>query len=128
MITGFVPDLAVELEGADVIVVPLKGGSGTNLKVLEGFAHQVPVVSTSVGAAGLGVASGRELLVADDPESFAEACCRLLADSGLRESVVTAAYDLVAKQYDWTVIERRIADLVGETIAAQAPSARERAQ
>ena len=66
-----------ELAQADVAVVPIRYGSGTRLKILESFAHRVPVVSTTIGAEGLQVEHGVHLLLADDPEAFAAACERL---------------------------------------------------
>ena len=64
-LVGQVPDMADELAGADLVVVPLRFGSGTRLKVLEAFAQRVPVVSTTLGAEGLSAADGVHLLVAD---------------------------------------------------------------
>src|SRR5690606_33472316 len=72
-----VDDVAPELAAADVAVVPVRYGSGTRLKVLEAFAHRVPVVSTSLGCEGLGATSDH-LLVADDPAAFAAACVATL--------------------------------------------------
>ena len=60
-----------ELARADIAVVPLRIGSGTRLKILESFAHRIPVVSTTVGADGLDVEDGVHLLLADRPEEFA---------------------------------------------------------
>ena len=72
-VVGQVDDIADELARADVVVVPLRFGSGTRLKVLEAFAHRIPVVSTTLGAEGLGVVDGVHLLVADEPVDVATA-------------------------------------------------------
>ena len=66
-VVGVVPDMEPELARADVAIVPLRYGSGTRLKILESFAHRVPVVSTTIGAEGLQVEDGTHLLLADDP-------------------------------------------------------------
>jgi glycosyltransferase involved in cell wall biosynthesis len=116
VVTGFVDDLASELNHADLVVVPLRHGTGTRLKILEAFAHAIPVVSTAVGASGLGCTDGHELLLADTPEDFAAACARLLSDVTLREHLAREAYALVADEYDWKVIGQRIGDLV-ESVA-----------
>ena len=78
--TGTVDDLAAELTRADVAVVPVRFGSGTRIKILEAFAHRIPVVSTTIGAEGLDVTNGRELLIADDPArspTRASSCSRI---------------------------------------------------
>ena len=84
-VVGMVPAMEPELSRADIAVVPIRYGSGTRLKILESFAHRVPVVSTTIGAEGLGVVDGVHLLLADDPDSFAAACERLLTEPDLRE-------------------------------------------
>ncbi len=61
-------------------VVPVRYGGGTRVKILESFAHRVPVVSTRLGAEGLEVEDGVHLLLADGPEDFAAATVRLLRD------------------------------------------------
>ena len=76
---GF-PRSSPNLARADIAVVPLRIGSGTRLKILESFAHRIPVVSTTVGADGLDVEDGVHLLLADRPEEFADACRRLIED------------------------------------------------
>jgi glycosyltransferase involved in cell wall biosynthesis len=86
-VTGEVADLAPVLAGARAAVVPIRFGGGTRVKILEAFAAGLPVVTTSVGAEGLSVRDGEQLLVADDPRGFAEACLRLLADPALAAGV-----------------------------------------
>ncbi len=89
-----------ELARASVAVVPLRYGSGTRVKILESFAHRVPVVSTTVGAEGLDVEDGVHLLVADDPEEFAAATVRLLGDARLRVRLTEAAEARYLDRYD----------------------------
>jgi glycosyltransferase involved in cell wall biosynthesis len=84
-VLGAVPDMTVPLNAADLVVVPLRAGSGTRIKILEAFAHGVPVVSTSIGAAGLDVEPGRHLAVADGAAGLARACVTLLRDRAERE-------------------------------------------
>ena len=94
-----VPDLAPYYADADVVIVPLRAGSGTRIKILEAFSFQRPVVSTSVGAAGLDLTGGEELLIADEPEPFADACLRLLADAKLGAKLTDAAGAWVQSQH-----------------------------
>ena len=79
-VVGQVPDIDTELARADVVLVPIRFGSGTRLKILEAFAHRIPVVSTSLGAEGLDAVDEHHLLIADTPNAIAAACARLLED------------------------------------------------
>jgi glycosyltransferase involved in cell wall biosynthesis len=91
-------------ERASVAIVPLLAGGGTRLKILEAAACGVPVVSTPVGAEGLQFAPGSEILLAAEPESFAEATATLLADREARRRLAEAARKRVEAQYDWAPI------------------------
>jgi glycosyltransferase involved in cell wall biosynthesis len=106
-----------ELARADLAVVPVRYGGGTRLKILESFAHRVPVVSTTVGAEGLDVEDGVHLLLADEPDDFALACERLLTDAALRSRVVDAAHERYLQRYESSVARQRIrrvaADVAG---------------
>jgi glycosyltransferase involved in cell wall biosynthesis len=115
-VTGFVDDLEAELRAADVALIPLRHGAGTRIKILEAFAHCVPVVSTWIGAAGLAVEDGRHLLLADDPRALADACARVINDEPLRSALVQAARELVEARYDWRLIESQIARLAHDTM------------
>ncbi len=109
--TGRVPDMAAELARADVVVVPVRYGSGTRLKILEAFAQQVPVVSTPLGAEGLGAVDGVHLLLGDTAAALADACARLLRDLPLRQELVSRAHSLFAEHFQSAVIEQEVADL-----------------
>ena len=82
-------------------IVPLRIGGGTRLKIYEAMAARTPVVSTSVGAEGLPVSDGENIILADDPGTFAEACLDLLADSNKRRRLAGLAWDLVASRHSW---------------------------
>ncbi|MGH9079725.1 MAG: glycosyltransferase [Acidimicrobiales bacterium] len=113
-VTGRVPEMEPELARADIAVVPLRIGSGTRLKILESFAHRVPVVSTTLGAEGIDVTNNVHLLLADDAESFAAACQRLLVDEALRKRLVDSAEELYLSRYEWSAARDRIRALVHE--------------
>jgi glycosyltransferase involved in cell wall biosynthesis len=100
-VEGQVDDAIRELARAKVAVVPVLAGSGTRLKILEAWAAGVPVVSTTLGAEGLGARDGESLLLADGGPAFAEAVSRLLAGSDLRESVGIAGRLLLEKEFTW---------------------------
>jgi glycosyltransferase involved in cell wall biosynthesis len=114
-LTGRVPDVVDELADADVIVVPLRYGSGTRLKILEAFAHRIPVVSTAIGAEGLGVEDGVQLLVAESTEGLADACRRLLTEPALRQGIVAAAHAHFLEHFESGVVEEAIGRLARRT-------------
>jgi len=100
-IVGPVEDLRPHLAAAAVIVVPLRLGSGTRLKILEAWAMGRPVVSTALGAEGLDCVPGRHLLVADDPSEFASSVLRVLSEPGLADELGRAGRALVCERYSW---------------------------
>jgi glycosyltransferase involved in cell wall biosynthesis len=111
-VVGQVPSMEEELARASVAVVPLRYGSGTRVKILESFAHRVPVVSTTLGAEGLDVEDGVHLLLADDPEEFAAATVRLLGDPDLRVRLTEAGEALYLDRYDSRVADQGVRRLV----------------
>ena len=103
-VTGFVEDVRPYMWRASVFVVPLRMGGGTRFKIVEAMAAGVPVVSTRLGAEGIPVTDGRELLLADDPADFADAVLRILSDRDLADSLARAGLELVRRRFDWQVI------------------------
>jgi glycosyltransferase involved in cell wall biosynthesis len=86
------------------VVVPLRVGGGTRIKILEAFAHGVAVVASPVAVAGLEVVDGRHLLLAEDPAGFARAIERLTRSPDLAERLVGEAKRLVRDQYSLDVV------------------------
>jgi glycosyltransferase involved in cell wall biosynthesis len=107
---GPVEDAVAELARAKVSVVPLRSGSGTRVKILEAWAAGTPVVSTSMGAEGLGAAHGRELLIADEPAAFADAVSSLIASPELGRELARAGRALYEQRYTWEAGWRELAD------------------
>jgi polysaccharide biosynthesis protein PslH len=99
-VTGFVEDIRTYVDEARVVVVPIRIGSGTRLKILDAMAMGKAIISTSVGCEGLAVESGRNILIADTPESFAERVISVLEDKNLREALERNAREC-ALTYDW---------------------------
>jgi polysaccharide biosynthesis protein PslH len=97
--TGWVANLSSEYNVADIVVVPVRGGGGTRIKILEAFAYGIPVVSTSTGCYGLQVKDGIHLLTADNVEAFAGSCIRLMTNRTLGDEISVNAYDLAASKY-----------------------------
>jgi sugar transferase (PEP-CTERM/EpsH1 system associated) len=108
VVTGTVTDVRPYVHKAAVFVVPLRMGSGTRLKVLEGLSMRKAMVSTSLGCEGIDVEDQAHLLIADDPASFAGAVIRLLEDPALADALAGAGRDLVDRRYRW---ERVVGDL-----------------
>ena len=115
-VTGTVPCVADYLREATVVVVPLRIGGGTRLKIFEAMAMGKAVVSTSIGAEGLDVTPGRDLLLADDPAGFTAGILRLFREPALRRQYEQAAASL-ALRYDWAQIAQRFADVLRAAVA-----------
>ncbi len=106
--TGTVPDLRPVIAEAAVSVIPLRIGSGTRMKVLEGGAMGKAMVSTSVGVEGLDFVPGKEILIADTPEQFAASIVELLRDPVRRKRLGEAARQRVSADYDLRTLEGSI--------------------
>ena len=100
-IIGLVPDLRPWLAAAALVVVPLRYGGGTRLKIVEAMAMGKAVVSTARGAEGIEAMPGRDLVIADSPLDFADAVCRLLAEPGRAARIGRSARELAVSRYAW---------------------------
>jgi glycosyltransferase involved in cell wall biosynthesis len=103
-LTGRVSDVRPYLSEAEVVIVPLRVGGGTRIKIPEAMAMAKAIVSTTIGAEGLPFRSGRELCIADRPEDFAEAVITLLHDRPLRNSIAAAARKVVVERHGWNSV------------------------
>jgi glycosyltransferase involved in cell wall biosynthesis len=101
-LTGFVDDLRPHLAAAAAVVVPLRLGGGTRLKIVEGMAMGKAIVSTSLGAEGIEAVPGQDLLIEDEPGRFADAVNRLLAEPGLAARIGRSARHLAVERYAWS--------------------------
>jgi glycosyltransferase involved in cell wall biosynthesis len=105
---GFMVDPAEEIAGWSLSIVPVKVGGGTRIKIAEAFSRRCPVVTTSLGAYGYQIESGRECLVADSDEEMAEACLRLLGDSEYAEWMAEQARRRFISEWSWESISPRV--------------------
>jgi glycosyltransferase involved in cell wall biosynthesis len=119
-VAGAVPDVRPHLAAARVVVAPVRFGTGMRGKVLEALAMGRPVVTTSLGAEGLGAVSGRDLLVADGADGFAGAVRRVLDDPGLGARLGAAGRTLVAARFDWDAIAAAHEDVYDAVVRAPA--------
>ena len=101
-LTGFVSDLRPHLAAAAAVVVPLRLGGGTRLKIVEAMAMGKAIVSTTLGAEGIEAVPGRDILIEDEPTAFADAVLRLLADPALAARIGCSARQLAAERYGWS--------------------------
>jgi polysaccharide biosynthesis protein PslH len=109
-LTGFVPDLRPHLAAAAIVVVPLRLGGGTRLKIVEALAMGKAIVSTPLGAEGIEAVPGRDLLIEDQPEAFAEAVNRLLDDPELAARLGQSARRLAVERYSWSGAAQALED------------------
>jgi sugar transferase (PEP-CTERM/EpsH1 system associated) len=113
-VTGRVDDVRQHIARASAYIVPLRIGGGTRLKIFEAMAMGKAVISTTVGAEGLPVTDGHDIVIADDAGAFADAVVSLLHDDQRRDRIAQAARDLVVTHFDWTTVagqlERALAD------------------
>jgi len=113
-----VEDLALVYELADIVVVPIRFGTGLKIKTIEALGRGKPTVSTSVGAEGLEAGHGDALLVADEPHELASALLMLLREPERRRAIARAAMEFASK---WnTESEAAFAAVLGRAVAAQA--------
>ncbi len=112
-VTGSVPDVRPYIERAAVFAVPLRIAGGTRLKIYEAMAMEKAVVSTTVGAEGLPVRNGRDIVLADTPEGFATAITQLLTDTRRAEQLGRRAAAVVRAEFGWD----RVADQFAATCA-----------
>jgi len=113
---GFVPNLKEELQHYGVTVVPLRIGGGMRLKIIESFAMQIPVISTSVGCEGIVCRSGEHLLIADSEGEFAQQVLRVLETAELRGHLVRNAYKLASERYRWEMVAEEFERVYEEVI------------
>lgn len=106
--TGTVAELRPVIARASVCVVPLRIGSGTRLKILEASAMAKPVVSTTLGAEGLDLRHGKEILLVDEPRSFAEAVAFLLQDDARAAAMGAAARQAIEEHYSIPALRRSL--------------------
>jgi glycosyltransferase involved in cell wall biosynthesis len=119
-ITGLVNDLRPHLASAAALVVPLRVGSGTRLKIVEGMAMGKAIVSTSLGAEGIDAVPERDILIADDPASFADSVIRLLDDPALTARLGRAGRQLAVDRYSWGAATERLEQFFREVLSDRA--------
>jgi polysaccharide biosynthesis protein PslH len=117
VVTGTVDDVRPYLASAQLLVVPLRIGGGTRIKIFEAMAMGVPVVATRLGAAGLPVTDGHDIVLADAPDDFADAVVRLLRDDARRQQLAREGRRLVESGYTWAHAAERVSEICEGVVA-----------
>ncbi len=110
-VPGYVPDLTSWMEQSAVMVIPVRVGGGMRVRILEAFARAMPVVTTRVGLEGIQASSGKEVLVGDEPEAFANHVVDVLNQPVLADLLAENGRKLVVTTYDWKVVLESVADV-----------------
>jgi glycosyltransferase involved in cell wall biosynthesis len=118
-VTGRVDDVRDYIGRAAVYVVPIRIGGGTRLKIFEAMGMGKAVVSTTIGAEGLPVTDGADVVIADDAPAFADAVVGLLRDPARRVQLERAARDLVVTHYDWSAVAGQLEEALVKAAGKQ---------
>jgi len=118
--TGMVDDMRDYYNKAAVVVVPLRVGGGTRLKILEGMSMSKAIISTSVGAEGIDHTDGEDILLKDTPEDFCNAVIDVMANSDLRKKLETGGRKLVEAKYDWKAVTDKLSTVFETAVGSKA--------
>lgn len=130
IVTGRVEDVRPYMERAAAYIVPIRVGGGTRLKIYEAMAMEKPIISTTIGAEGLPLTDGRELLLADTAEAFAAAVVSVLQDERKARELGERAASAVRERFSWDKVSKAFADACQSALAeagASKPRTSERA-
>jgi glycosyltransferase involved in cell wall biosynthesis len=111
-VTGTVDDVRPHLDACEILVVPLRSGGGTRIKIFEAMAQGVPVVSTTIGAEGLPVVDGETILIADEAGAFHLRVTQCLSSHHLRNALSNRARQRLVQENSWEQVLRSFCDLV----------------
>lgn len=116
IVTGTVEDVRPYIAKSSIFIAPMTAGTGIKNKVLEAMAMGKAVVTTTIGAQGISGVSGKEFLVTDDPNKFANFVVQLLNDNILREQLGKNARLLIEESYSWENCEKKLNDLFNSLV------------
>ena len=117
-VTGEVADIGADLRSSTIAVCPIRTGTGIQNKVLEALASGTPLISTTLGNAGVGGVAERDLLIADDPAAFATHVVALFDDAARRTRLASAGRAFVVATHDWATHIRALEDAYARAIRA----------
>ena len=117
---GYVPNIAPLLSSSRVFVAPLRFGAGVKGKIGESLSYGVPVVTTDVGAEGMGFENGKHVMIANDAASFAETAIRVYEDRELWEQLADQGYEHIAKFFSPESLEKTVIESIDEAVSSVA--------
>ncbi|CAN5680649.1 hypothetical protein BH18ACI4_BH18ACI4_14590 [soil metagenome] len=120
-VMGYVPDINPLLKSVRVFVAPLRFGAGVNGKIGEALSYGVPVVTTSIGAEGIGLTSGENAMIANDPEEFADSVIRLYRDEDLWRRLSESGYNHIENHFTPQIVGQKIENAL-KVLGVQAPA------
>ena len=115
-VTEGIPDIRDAYRKSTVLVTPIRGPGGTRLKILEAMASALPVVTTTVGAEGLGVRDGEEALITDNLENLVESAVKVLGSPKIAKEFGDRGRKFVEKNYTWDVSAEKLDRIYGEIV------------
>ena len=119
-VTGDVDDVRPELARAALVVVPLRIGGGTRLKILEAWAAGKAVLSTSLGAEGLPAVDGENIALEDDPDRMADRAVALLSDQAATSSLGDNGRRIAVERFGWNVVVEQLLAAYAESVNGRA--------
>ena len=114
--SGYIPDLLPCYEKARIFIAPLRYGAGIKGKILEAMSYGLPIVTTAVGAEGIGLGDGEDALIATDRDAFAQAVTDLYGDEQLWEKLRRNAYAIVNANFSQEIFRRRVGKVMEELL------------
>lgn len=115
-IHGFVENLDKFIMSSAFLIVPLQAGGGTRIKILEAWSKGLPVVSTTIGAEGLGAVHGKSILIRDTAEEFANACIRLLDEPSRGVGLANEGFNYGKMRFDWKSIYPKLDQVLNTAV------------
>ncbi len=116
IVVGYVKDLVEYMESVRLTVVPIRYGAGVKGKIITSLGYGVPVVTTSIGAEGMGLVDKEEVLVADSPKHFASSVVKLYSDKTLWNILSEKGLEKVRKNYSLESAKKKLESFIGPNV------------
>lgn len=117
-VDGGVEDIRLAYGSASVLLAPIRNGRGTKYKILEAMATKTPIIGTKLAIEGINIKAGVHAMIAETPEDLANQTVKVLMSPDLGQKLATAAYQMVARQYNWQKISEKL-DLVYQEVGGR---------